>query len=322
MFRILNCEPDGYSAKARAVLEQAGSVVEKRLARAGLLRELNGFDALIVRLANQVDAEVMDAAPSLKLISSATTGVDHIDLRAAAERGIEVITLRGENEFLDSVVATAEHTWALLLSLIRKVPAASDSVRAGGWDRDAFKGTELRGKRLGILGLGRLGTKVANYGSVFGMRVFAFDPYRSDWPSNVRRCNSLDELLKVSDVLTIHVPLNENTSGMIGRKELEALPRGSILINTSRANIVDETAVAALLDSGHLAGAGIDVVTDERNETARRANPLLRYYSERERTGNLIVTPHIGGATFESMEMTEIFMAHKLLKFVSRSDGS
>jgi phosphoglycerate dehydrogenase-like enzyme len=129
-------------------------------------------------------------------------------------------------------------------------------------------------------------------------------------------------LLKVSDVLTIHVPLNENTSGMIGRKELEALPPRSILINTSRADIVDESAVVNLLDSGHLAGAGIDVVSDERNETARRANPVLRYHSERERPENLIVTPHIGGATFESMEMTEIFMAHKLLKFASRSDGS
>ena len=176
--RILNAEPDRYSVRARAALEEVGDVTEEALDREGLLKALPAHDALIVRLGHRVDTALLDAAPRLKVVATATTGLDHIDLKACKERGVEVLSLRGENEFLRSVVATAEHTWALLLALIRRIPAASAAVARGEWDRDAFRGRELEGKRLGILGLGRIGERVARYGQAFGMEVRGYDRYR------------------------------------------------------------------------------------------------------------------------------------------------
>ena len=159
--RILNAEPDRYSPRARAALEEVGDVTEQQLDRDGLARALPGYDALIVRRGHRIDAALMDAAPRLRAIATATTGLDHVDLKAARDRGVEVLSLRGESEFLRSTAATAEHTWALLLALTRRVPAAVAAVRRGEWDRDAFRGRELEGKRLGVIGLGRIGERVA-----------------------------------------------------------------------------------------------------------------------------------------------------------------
>ena len=134
--RILNAEPDRYSPRARAALQEVADVTEEALDREGLLRALPAYDALIVRLGHRIDAQVLDAAPRLRVIATATTGLDHIDLKACRDRGVEVLSLRGENEFLRTVVATAEHTWALLLALIRRIPAASAAAARGEWNRD------------------------------------------------------------------------------------------------------------------------------------------------------------------------------------------
>jgi D-3-phosphoglycerate dehydrogenase len=242
--RILNAEPDRYSRRARAALEEVGDVVEEALDRDGLLKAIANFDALIVRLAHKVDAPLLEAAPRLKVVATATTGLDHIDLRACKDRGVEVLSLRGENEFLRGVGATAEHTWALLLGLLRRIPSASAAVQRGEWDRDAFRGRELAGKRLGVLGLGRIGERVARYGVAFGMEVRGYDRYREAWPDDLIRMPTLETLLETSDVLTIHVPSNEDTKGMIGRRQLSRLPSGAILVNTARGGVVDGSAVA------------------------------------------------------------------------------
>ncbi len=316
--RVLNAEPDRYSPRARALLERVAEVVEEPLDRATLLRRLPGFDALIVRLGHRVDREVLEAGTRLKAVVTATTGLDHVDLKVARERGVEVLSLRGEHEFLRTVSATAEHTWALLLALLRHIPGAHAAAVAGDWDRDRFRGRELEGKRLGIVGLGRIGAKVARYGRAFSMEVRAYDRYREEWPADVSWAASLDALLETADVLTLHVPLNEDTRGMIGAAELARLPRGAVLVNTSRGGVVRGGDLVQALRSGRLSGAAVDVVEGETAPGGPGEDPLVRYAAE---ATNLLVTPHIAGATAESMEKTEIFMAGKLAEFLAGSAG-
>ena len=311
MLRILNAEPEYYSPAARMILERLGTVTDGPFPRPELIARLPDIDVLIVRLGHQVDRAMLEPASRLKVIVSATTGLDHIDTVFAEKKGIAVLSLRGETEFLRSIPATAEHTWALLLALVRNLPGAFQSVLAGEWERDRFKGHDLAGKRLGILGLGRIGEKVARYGLTFGMRVFAHDPYRSGWVDGVERTASLPDLLHQSDVLSIHVPLNEQTVRLVGAAELSCLPAGAVLVNTSRGPVLDEPALLAALESGRLAGAALDVLVGERENLSR--SPLLAYARTHP---NLILTPHIGGATYESMATTEIFMARKLQAFL------
>lgn len=310
---ILNAEPLGYSAEAGALLAQLGEVSAKDMSRSRLLKELDHYDVLIVRLAHQIDREALNAGGRLRVIVTATTGLDHIDLEYAQERGITVLSLRGETEFLQEVRATAEHTWALLLGLLRNIVPASIAARQGNWDRDRFRGRELNGKRLGIVGLGRLGQKVARYGLAFGMDVGAFDPFVQDGVDGVRREPALTDLLTKSDILSLHLPLNTETLGMIGATELALLPAGAVLVNTSRGQLIDESALIKALKRKHLAGAALDVVAQERNSQNRCLSPLLDYAGTHD---NLLITPHIGGATYESMAKTEVFMAHKLTKFL------
>ena len=314
--RVLNAEPDRYSPRARATLEEIAEVTEEALDRDALLRALPGYDALIVRLGHRVDAALLDAAPRLRAIATATTGLDHIDLRAARDRGVEVLSLRGENEFLRTVVATAEHTWALLLALLRRIPSAAAAVQRGEWDRDAFRGRELDGKRLGIVGLGRIGERVARYGQAFGMEVRAYDRYREGWPDDIIRMPTLETLLETSDVLTVHVPSNEDTKGLIGRRQLSRLPAGAVIVNTARGAVVDGAAVADFIKSGRIAGAAVDVVEGETASGGVGGDPLVLAARESD---HVLVTPHIGGATAESMEKTEIFMARKLADFLKRA---
>jgi D-3-phosphoglycerate dehydrogenase / 2-oxoglutarate reductase len=316
--RILNAEPENYSAEAASILNGLGQVLNGPMERAELLAALPDVDVLIVRLAHRVDREVLERAAQLKAIVTATTGVDHIDLEAAGAKGVAVLSLRGETEFLRTIPATAEHTWGLLLALIRHVPAAFQSVLGGQWERDRFKGHDLAGQTLGILGLGRIGEMVAGYGQAFRMKVIAFDPQRTSWPKGVERMESQAELLSQSPILSIHVPLNSSTQGLIGASELSLLPQGAWLVNTSRGQVLDETALLQALESGHLSGAAVDVLAEERSE-AMLDSPLIQYAREHS---NLLITPHIGGATFESMAATEIFMARKLKDFLEKSGAN
>ena len=313
-FRVLNVEPDRYSSEARQLLCCIGSLDEAELTRREIIEQISEYDVLIVRLANQIDREIIDRGNQLKAIVSPTTGIDHIDIEYAKQRGIQVLTLRGETKFLKTICATSEHTWALLLALLRRIPSATTSVLNDEWDRDRFRGHEISGKRIGIVGFGRVGRKVAQYAKAFGAEVLTFEPYEIDVRDGVRRCGSLDELLLNSDIVSLHVPLNASTEQMISRKQLELIPRGGVLINTSRGGILDETALVDALNSSHLAGAAVDVIDSERVESQRRQNPLIQYARKHD---NLMITPHIAGATTESMRKTEVFMAQKLVKFIN-----
>ncbi|MBN1120214.1 MAG: hydroxyacid dehydrogenase [Anaerolineae bacterium] len=315
MLRILNAEPDRYDAEARATLGTLGAVFDDRtLSRKELLDSLANIDILIIRLGHRVDREMIDAAPELKAVVSATTGVDHLDLNAIQERCIDALTLRGETEFLRTITATAEQTWALLLALRRKLIPAAKMGASGEWDREQMRGHEMRGSTLGIVGYGRLGSMVARYGKAFEMTVLAYDPYVLI-DGTVEAVGTLEELCDRSDVISLHVPLNEETTHLFDSDLFAHCRPGAVLINTARGAVVDSSALLDALQSGKLVGAALDVVEGELIAASLHDHPLLAYARAHD---NLIITPHIGGATFESMARTERFMARKLANHCRR----
>lgn len=316
MYRILNIEPGDYCDQARSILQRIGALDEKEISVVELKEEIGNYDVLIVRLRNQINKDILDKATKLKAIVTATTGLDHIDTKYASEKGITVLSLKGEIEFLNSIWATAEHTWGLLLSLLRKIPASVQDVIAGNWQRDKFKSHELHGRTLGIIGYGRIGHKIAAYGKTFGMDVIAYEPDKNKHVSGIRFVDNMPELMREADVISVHVPLEEKNVKLIEEKELAETKKGAILINTSRGEILDEAALLKYLENGHLAGAAIDVLTDERISSLKE-NPLVKYAAS---SSNLLITPHIGGATYESMAKTEIFMAEKLAAFLGKQE--
>ena len=310
MNRILIAEALGFSPRALERLATVGDVTPADLDRDGLLSAVATTTVLWVRLRHRIDAEVIARAPELRIIASPTTGLDHIDLEEAARRQIEVISLRGATEFLKDVRATAELTIALILSVLRHVPAASRDVLTGRWDRDLFKGRELRGKTVGLVGLGRLGTLVARYLHAFGAHLIATDPHGIG--SEHVAMTSLPELLATSDIVSIHVNLTPETRGLIGREQIRGMKPGAVLINTARGEIVDSGALLEGLQSGRLAGAALDVLPNEHAGVVNQ--PLVAYAREHP---ELIITPHIGGCTYESMEQTEVFLAERVCAALS-----
>lgn len=293
--RVHNLESVGYSPKAQAIIESFAeyeTVVNAKFPPP---------DVYITRLQPLFNGWHTDI--DIKAVVTATTGLDHINQTYCRDQLIDILSLQGETEFLQDVHATAEHTFALMLALLRKIPQAVEHTKEGGWDRYRFIGNELHGKTLGILGYGRVGKQVAQIAQAFGMSVWGYDKY-DDY-----RKPSLKLFLEGSDALTIHVPLNDETRGMIGRDEIYSMPKGAYLINTSRGEVVDEVAVVDALEKGHLSGAALDVLRKEGSATTNM------WASAVQETENLIITPHIGGATHESMEKTEIFMAEKLKRW-------
>jgi D-3-phosphoglycerate dehydrogenase / 2-oxoglutarate reductase len=312
MIRILNAEPLDYNVEARRILQSIGAVEECALSRNELIERISDYQILVVRLGFTIDKTIIDAAPNLRVIATPTTGLDHIDIEYAKFKGIAVLSLKGETAFLTSIPATAEHTWALLLALIRRIPSAFSSICRAESNRDAFRGNELYEKRLGILGLGRIGEKIARFGLAFGMEVHAYDPFKADWLPGVTRADRLTGLLHQSQILTVHVPLSSETYHLIGKAELENLPPGAILINTSRGAVINERDLLEQLQNKHLGGSALDVLEGEVEKKPLSTNPLIEYARSHD---NLILTPHIGGATFESMARTEIFIANKILQY-------
>ncbi len=241
---------------------------------------------LVTRAYSKVSRRVIESAGQLQVIAQGTSGTDNIDEAAARERGVRIISLPGEN-----ANAVAELMIGFMLSLTRTVPFYTREVVAGKWPRDDCSTRhELRHFRLGILGLGQVGMRVARLARAFTMSVSAFDPYLSDDDFDRRgamRVRSLEELLASSDILTLHVPLTVQTRGMIGRKEIEKLPRGSLLVSAARGEIIDQRAALSALASGRLAGLAMDVFDPE---------PPAGLFPDDPR---LIVTPHIAGCTHE-----------------------
>ena len=310
--KILVVEPEGYPPKAIEILREVGEVLlcDRPEDPRAILASMS---ALAIRLKYKWDPQLLASAPDLKVIATATTGLDHIDLRTAEARGIKILSLKGETEFLKTITSTAEHTWGLLLALLRHIPQAHYSVTNGEWNRNLFFAKELRGRTLGIVGLGRIGHMVARYGLVFGMRVVAYDPTQTEWITEVERIENLPVFLGECDVCTIHIPLTSENDRFIGAREISELKEGALLLNTSRGGILDERALLDNLKNGHLAGAALDVINNEYATDDPLRRELIEYAATHS---NLIITPHIGGASHDALERVEIFMAQKLALFL------
>jgi D-3-phosphoglycerate dehydrogenase len=225
-----------------------------------------------------------------------------------SSQGGQVISLKNEVDFLGTIPSTAEHTWALLLALLRKIPVAFDHVKQGEWNRNGFKGNNLRGKKIGILGLGRVGKQVAHFAEAFGMEVGFFDTVSI--VSNYKQHATAADLFQWSDIISIHIPLTPENVGFVN-KTLFKNSNPMFIINTSRGAIWNENDMAALLKEGKLVGLATDVITDELVSANWTDNPLIALANQQY---NVIVTPHIAGATFESMAMTEAFITQKFLQ--------
>src|SRR5947209_3442025 len=259
--------------------EPGWTVITHDQLNGNLAGALPDADALIVRSAVDVNADVLRHARKLRVIGRAGVGVDNIDLAAATKAGIAVMNTPGAN-----AVAVAEHTLALMLALARHLSRADSTTRAGKWEKKSLQGTELRGKTLGIVGLGRIGMEVARRASAFEMKIIAHDPFVAAKIAAERgiRLVDLEELYASADYLNLHVGLTPQTTGMINEKSLAKMKRGMRIVNCARGELIDETALAAALISKHVAGTALDVFTEEPPKNS----PLLALE-------NVIATPHI-----------------------------
>ena len=257
--------------------------------------------AIVVGLNPIVDESVLNASVKLRWVVSPTTGVDHIDLTEANRLNVKVLTLRDVKSEIVAVSSTAELAWGLVLALARRLTAAHQSVADGIWNRSLFQGVELRGKTLGVIGLGRLGSYVAQYALGFGMKVLAVDS-RSTAQLPAVECVGLNEMVGRANVISLHVPFAPDTENLVDRSLLERMRYGTLLVNTSRGQIVDEVAIAGAVREGLLGGYGADVLAGETAWASRvGANPLTPLITEGL---NVIITPHIGGYTTDAIQYT------------------
>ena len=275
------------------MVEAAG---ESRSSLLGLLSEAEG---LVVRSGTQVDRELLEAAPRLRVVGRAGVGVDNIDLEEATRRGVLVV-----NAPLANSISAAEHTFALLLSQARNIPRADATIRSGRWDRAAFRGVELHGKTLGLVGLGRIGALVAQRALAFGMRVLAYDPYIT--ADQARQAGGelmdLDSLLAESDFISLHLPRTPETENLLGKEAFAKAKRGVRIVNASRGGIVDEDALADAIRAGQVAGAALDVYAEE----PLTGGPLVEL-------PQVVLTPHLGASTVEAQDKAGLHVAESVV---------
>ena len=276
---------------------------------------LKQVDIFWFRLAHKLDSTVLDKSTKCKYLLTPVTGIDHIDEKLCNELGIQIICLRGEVDFLKNVRATAEHTIALTLALLRKIHPAVSDVQSGNWNRDNFRGYELYEKKVGILGYGRLGQIVARYFHAFDCEISYFDIEEKIGDTFCVKLNSIESLFENNDIVSLHIPLNEKTIGIINKDLLQKMKVNSILVNTSRGAIINEIDLIEVLKFKSIKGAALDVLEGEPNI---QNSELVKYSKS---NSNLIITPHIGGNTYESFAKTEKFLADKLVQIIHQSQN-
>lgn len=295
--------PDNVHASAVEVLKAAGDqltyAANGQITREALLAAVPEADALVIRSAHKIDAEVLNAAPKLKIVARAGVGVDNVDIPRATELGIVVVNTPDGN-----TISTAEHTFGLMLALARHIPQAHESMNAGKWDRKSYSGVELRGKTLGIVGLGRIGRAVAKRALAFEMHVIAYDPYlEADVAADLGvTLVSMDELFRTSDFISLHALLTPENREMINRESLAKMKKGVRIVDAARGALVNEADLAEALQSGQVAGAALDVYAEEPPSPD---NPLLHL-------PNVVHTPHLAAST-EDAQITVSVDAAKLV---------
>lgn len=317
--RLLVTEPGAYKEADLHLLANTFEVHLMPLGERDLKRRIFEVqpNILLVGLGLVVGSTEIESAKQLQLVVSPTTGSDHLDVQLLKKRGIDVITLQNPQFVLEKVSSTAELAWGLLLTVARQIGKASASVGKGEWQRQRFMGMQLQGKTLGVVGLGRLGGYVADYGLAFKMSVIATDTNTAAGRTGVESC-SLNELIRCADVISVHVPLTSATRQMFNRTNLEHVKVGSLLINTSRGEVIDEVALATLVRSGRIGGYGTDVISGDVGWSERvRPNPITTLIAD---GFNVVVTPHIGGYTQEAVGYTRGLVINALINRFSLTD--
>jgi D-3-phosphoglycerate dehydrogenase len=295
---------DSMSSQAFAIFEERGiDVVQPgKLSEAELFDMIGDFDGLAIRSATRVTAEMLEHTTRLKVVGRAGIGVDNVDVPGCTRRGIIVM-----NTPLGNAITTAEHAMAMMLSLARHIPQANSSTRAGKWEKSRFMGMELTGKLLGLIGAGNIGSIVAQKAIGYGLRVQAYDPFltedRADKMGVVKV--DLETLLTNSDIVSLHVPKTPETSNIIDATALNKMKKDSLLVNCARGGLVDELALYAALENGHLKGAALDVYAVE----PAKENPLFEL-------DNVICTPHLGASTIEAQEKVAIQVAEQISEYL------
>ena len=308
MHRVLIA--DSLSPAGIKILEETGQieVIDRPgLSPAEVREALQEMDGIIVRSATKLTAEILNQQPRLKVIVRAGVGVDNIDLTAATREGIVVMNTPAGN-----TTSTAEHTVAMMMALARHVPQAAESMRQGKWDRKKYGGVQLAGKTLAVIGLGRIGVSVAQRAKGLEMRVLGYDPFLSADRATelgIELYRDLDEIVKHCDFLTVHTPLTDETRGMIGVERIRTMRKGVRIINCARGGIVDEDALADAIESGHVAGAALDVFVKEPPGDIR----LLKL-------PQVISTPHLGASTEEAQELVAVEAAEIISAFLLRNE--
>lgn len=300
MYKVLVTDPLSDHGLRQLTDARDVEVVKKiGLTESALIDTIPPYDALLVRSQTQVNERVLDAAKQLKVIGRAGVGVDNIDVPAATERGIVVLNAPDGN-----TVSTAEHTFAMLMALSRNIPQAYRSLIGGEWNRKKFVGVELRGKTLGVVGMGRIGTEVAKRAKAFGMSVLGYDPFLTGERAKSIGVEKVDlsRLFAESDFITVHTPLIKETHHLIDSDAFAAMKDGVRILNCARGGIVDEEALLAALESGKVAGAALDVFEDEPPTD----HPLLKH-------PRVIATPHLGASTVEAQEHVALDVSEEVL---------
>lgn len=283
-------------AGIEALRSHAHVDVRTGMDKSELLETIPSYDAVVIRSATTIDADVIDAGRKLSVIARAGIGLDNVDVDAATAHGVLVCNAPQSN-----VISAAEHAVALLLSLARRIPEGHASLVGGEWKRSELQGTELHGKTLGVLGVGRVGALVAQRFAAFGMKLVAYDPYMSEERASqmgIELVDTVPELCAVADVLTVHLPKTEETTGLVGEAELRSMKPSALLVNTARGGIVDEDALYTALSEEWIAGAALDVFSTE---------PMTE--SKLFTLSNIVVTPHLGASTTEAQDKAGTMVA-------------
>jgi len=304
--KLLICDP--VSPKGIAQLQQRPEfdvvVLPKRLSEAELLPVVKDVVAMVVRSETKVTRKVIEAAPKLRVVGRAGVGVDNVDVEAATQRGVVVMNTPGGN-----TISTAELSFAMILNLARKVPQAYSSMLAGKWDRKQFQGVELMGKNLGVLGLGRIGSVVARHALAFGMNVLGYDPFLTEERAKslgITLAADLDDVYRDADFITVHLPITEQTRGLLNASAFARMKPKVCLINCARGEIMVENDLLAALDSGKVAAAALDVFPTE---------PLPADHPFRKHPG-ITLTPHLGASTVEAQEKCGVEVAEVIAGYL------
>lgn len=310
-WRVLNLTEIQHRRDSLDPLREVAEITTLSATPENLAAHLPDSDAYLAALKVLVTRDVLERCPRLRVVATSSTGTDHLNLECMGERGVDLICLKNDTDFLSNITCTAEMAWGLLLSVVRRIPWSFGAAKEGIWARDRFRGHQLSGMTLGVLGYGRLGTILAEYGKAFHMRVLTCD-VREVEPAEGIEMVDLDTLLRQSDVLSLHIHLTPENTGLIDAAAFAKMKRGAFLLNTSRGAIIDEVAFLEALESGHLGGAGVDVIYGEWDENLKE-HPLIKYANTHE---NLVISPHTGGVTFEAQAMTLEFTANKLANYL------